>query len=81
MLTARDGNLAERGATSIIAPAAVPARPCDVSDYAAVEALVAETEGRFGRVDALINNAGVIEPIASIADSDPAAWARNVRST
>jgi NAD(P)-dependent dehydrogenase (short-subunit alcohol dehydrogenase family) len=26
----------------------------------------------------LVNNAGVIEPIASIADSDPAAWARNV---
>jgi len=31
--------------------------PCDVSDYAAVEWLVTETEGRFGRVDALINNA------------------------
>jgi NAD(P)-dependent dehydrogenase (short-subunit alcohol dehydrogenase family) len=29
-------------------------------------------------VDALINNAGVIEPITSIADSDPAAWARNI---
>jgi 3-oxoacyl-[acyl-carrier protein] reductase len=44
----------------------------------AVEALVAGTENRFGRVDALINNAGVIEPIASIADSDPMAWARNI---
>src|SRR5262249_40165607 len=28
--------------------------------------------------DALINNAGVIEPIATVADSDPAAWARNI---
>ncbi len=51
---------------------------CDVSDYAAVEALVAATESAIGRLDALINNAGVIEPIATIADSDPAAWARNI---
>jgi NAD(P)-dependent dehydrogenase (short-subunit alcohol dehydrogenase family) len=40
--------------------------------------LVTETEGRFGKVDALINNAGVIEPIAPVAESDPAAWARNI---
>ena len=42
------------------------------------EALVTETRARFGRLDALINNAGVIEPITSVADSDPAAWARNI---
>ena len=40
---------------------------------------MSETEGRFGRVDALMNNAGVIEPIASVAESDPVAWARNVQ--
>jgi 3-oxoacyl-[acyl-carrier protein] reductase len=39
---------------------------------------VRETETRFGPIDALINNAGVIEPIATIADSDPATWARNI---
>ena len=44
----------------------------------AFEALVAETKARFGRLDALINNAGVIEPIASIAEGDPTVWARNV---
>ena len=76
VLTARDGKLTEEVARSIGGSASV--RACDVSDYAAFEALVAETQARFGRLDALINNAGVIEPIASIAESDPAAWARNV---
>ena len=76
VMTARDGKLTEDVARSIGGSAS--ARACDVSDYAAVEALVAETKSRFGRLDALINNAGVIDPIASIADSDPKAWARNI---
>jgi NAD(P)-dependent dehydrogenase (short-subunit alcohol dehydrogenase family) len=76
VLAARDAALTKQIAQSIGAPAS--ARACDVSDYTAVEALVADTRSRFGRLDALINNAGVIEPIASIADSDPAAWARAI---
>ncbi|MGO8767678.1 MAG: SDR family oxidoreductase [Mycobacterium sp.] len=32
--------------------------PCDISDMDAVDALVAEVEGRIGGVDILINNAG-----------------------
>jgi 3-oxoacyl-[acyl-carrier protein] reductase len=43
-----------------------------------VQTLVERTRDRHGRIDALVNNAGVIEPIARIADSDPAGWARNV---
>src|ERR1700689_802398 len=79
MLAARDGNLATEVADSIIeAGGRAHATACDVSDHAAVEWLVLEAEGRFGRVDTLINNAGVIEPIATIAESDPAAWARNI---
>jgi NAD(P)-dependent dehydrogenase (short-subunit alcohol dehydrogenase family) len=76
VLAARDAALTKQIAQSIGASAS--ARACDVSDYTAVEALVADTQSRFGRLDALINNAGVIEPIASIADSDPAAWARAI---
>ena len=40
--------------------------------------MVGETERQFGAVDILINNAGVIEPIAALAEGDPAAWARNI---
>jgi NAD(P)-dependent dehydrogenase (short-subunit alcohol dehydrogenase family) len=76
MLAARDGDKAAAVAKAIGGD--VVAQACDVSDYAAMEALVAATRERFGRVDALINNAGVIEPIASIADSDPVSWARNI---
>jgi NAD(P)-dependent dehydrogenase (short-subunit alcohol dehydrogenase family) len=76
VLVARDVELTGQVARAIGTAASV--RPCDVSDYAAFGALVAETKARFGRIDALINNAGVIEPIASIAESDPAAWANNI---
>ncbi len=48
---------------------------CDVSDRAAVLAAVAATVARFGRIDHLINNAGVIEPIGRFLDTDPAVWA------
>ncbi len=51
---------------------------CDVSDYAACQAVVAAANRRFGPVDALINNAGVIEPIAKLGEADPAAWARAI---
>lgn len=80
MLTARDGALATRVAQDISAKGGqAAARTCDVSDDMAVTDLVAETRQRFGRLDALVNNAGVIEPIGSIADSDPADWARNIQ--
>lgn len=36
------------------------ANAASVTDYAAVEAMVAEAEARWGRVDILVNNAGVL---------------------
>lgn len=48
---------------------------CDVGDWAQMQAAVAAVVGRYGRLDVLINNAGVIEPIAHLADTDPAAFA------
>ena len=48
--------------------------PCDVSDFAQVQALIEQA----GDVDVLVNNAGLIDPIARIADSDPAAWGQVV---
>ena len=79
MLLARDGKLAGEVAKAIgQAEGRAEAVACDVSDYAAVQKVVAETESRLGPVDILINNAGVIEPIAEVASSDPAAWAENI---
>lgn len=51
---------------------------CDVSDFNQVASAVAKTVGAFGRLDILINNAGVIEPIASVRDADPQAWADSI---
>ena len=78
-LTARDGALTAKVAEAINAAGGkATAKACDVSDYSAVDALAASTVSQFGRIDAVINNAGVIEPIATVAESDPAAWARNI---
>lgn len=60
-----------------IGPAAVALR-CDVADWSAVEAALAKTVQAFGRIDVLVNNAGTIDPIARLADADPAAWGRAV---
>ncbi|WP_299044881.1 SDR family oxidoreductase [uncultured Tateyamaria sp.] len=71
--------LVARGADDIraladeIGPGAV-ALPCDVSSYPAVEGAVQATIKRFGGLDVLIGNAGVIEPISHIATADPEAW-------
>jgi len=80
MLTARDGVRAAEVARRISDDGgkAVSA-PCDVADYGAVERLVRQTRDRLGPVDVLVNNAGVIEPIAMIAEADPAEWARSVQ--
>lgn len=62
---------------SEIGPRAL-AVPCDVANWAQVEALIARAESHFGPVDVLVNNAGVIDPIARLDESDPAAWGQVV---
>lgn len=54
--------------------AAALAVPCDVGNWASVQAAVAAVVERFGRIDVMVNNAGVIEPIARLADADVGAW-------
>jgi NAD(P)-dependent dehydrogenase (short-subunit alcohol dehydrogenase family) len=79
MLVARDGALAAKVVGEIAAGGGrAEALACDVSDYAAVERVVAATRANLRGLDILVDNAGVIDPIAEIATSDPAAWARNI---
>lgn len=40
----------------------------DITDLAAVKALVQRTQEHFGSVDAIINNAGIIQPFVTLAD-------------
>ena len=51
---------------------------CDVSKWSEVEAALGRATAQFGGVDILINNAGVIDPVARIEDADPEAWGRVV---
>jgi len=54
------------------------AHACDVSDWTTVEAIVRDAAERFGSVDIVVNNAGVVDPIGRLGDTDPAAWNRSI---
>ena len=52
--------------------------PCDVSRHAEVEAAVNAAASTFGGLDILVGNAGVVDPIGNLADTDPDAWGRAI---
>ena len=68
----------EIGALADDIGSAAIAIPCDVSRYEDIERAVKTTVDSFGSLDVLINNAGVIDPIAHIATSDPEGWSRAI---
>jgi 3-oxoacyl-[acyl-carrier protein] reductase len=79
MLAARDVAQIEANAQRINAAGGkAAAMACDVADYAACQRLVRETTHRFGPLDVLVNNAGVIEPIGVVGATDPTQWARSI---
>lgn len=79
-VVARDGAKAKKVADGLVIKGGKAAGfACDVSDYAAVEAMLVKVEDRLGPVSIVVNNAGVIDPISAIAESDPKAWAENIR--
>lgn len=53
--------------------------PADVSKRPAVEQVVEHTLAELGRIDILINNAGVLGPVGDTWEVDPDAWAYNIR--
>ena len=48
--------------------------PCDISRFWEVQQAVEKTCETFGHLDIMINNAGMIEPIAHLAEVDPDGW-------
>ncbi len=79
VIAARDAAQGEQVAAEIRAAGgkALAAR-CDVAVCADVAAAVDACREAFGRLDILVGNAGMIEPIGPLAESDPTAWGRAV---
>jgi meso-butanediol dehydrogenase/(S,S)-butanediol dehydrogenase/diacetyl reductase len=51
----------------------------DISDFAAVENVIKQTVGRFGRLDVLISNAGILSPNGRIHNLSTEDWERSYR--
>jgi len=49
---------------------------CNVADEAQVEAMIAETVARFGRLDCAVNNAAITPDVLPIAEADMGVWDR-----
>ncbi len=69
------GELLENSVAAIAKPDVAMAMTCDVSDANAVAVTFAAIERRFGRLDALINNAGVAV-FAPLMETSQADWNR-----
>jgi NAD(P)-dependent dehydrogenase (short-subunit alcohol dehydrogenase family) len=52
--------------------------PTDISDASQVDYLLVLTLRAFGRVDILVNNAAVFQPVGKVWETSPAAWQKNV---
>ena len=63
-------------ATQLAGPGRVCFQACDVSEEAAVQALVQRAVSEFGRLDCMFNNAGMPGAVGPLTDIDMAAWDR-----
>jgi NAD(P)-dependent dehydrogenase (short-subunit alcohol dehydrogenase family) len=48
--------------------------PLDLKDYAGIDRLALALHERFGRLDVLIGNAGILGPLSPLGHVEPAAW-------
>ncbi len=78
VLAARSIEKCEAAAADITAGGSARAAAVDVTDYGQVDMVVREIAGREGRIDIVVNNAGVVGPLAPIVESDPEIRARTI---
>ena len=71
-LLAVETNILERGGRAMAIPA-------DVADREACGHIVERSLERWGRLDALVNNAGVLGPLAYTADAAPMDWLETLK--
>jgi 3-oxoacyl-[acyl-carrier protein] reductase len=74
----RRDQAAETVATITAAGGEAAALPADVADPQAVAALFAALDRHFGRLDALVNNAGIGTRIEALTAIDDATWRRTL---
>lgn len=55
-------------------PSGVPTTACDVTDEAAVRSVVEAAVAEHGRIDLLVNNAGLVEPELPLWEADAERW-------
>ena len=53
--------------------------PCDVTERAAVDAMVARAADELGGVDILVNNAGTLDHVGQFHDQRPDLWERDLQ--
>jgi 3-oxoacyl-[acyl-carrier protein] reductase len=80
-LGARDGGQCAALAAQITAQGGqAVGMACDATEFEQVQTLTDTALTHWGAVSVLINNAGTIQPIAALADSDPAEFAKSIKT-
>jgi NAD(P)-dependent dehydrogenase (short-subunit alcohol dehydrogenase family) len=79
-ITGRDPGKLERAARDLAGGDRLFHSSCDITDAGQVETLVGRVRERFGRIDVLVNNAGLNIKERTIRELTPERWDRLVRA-
>jgi 3-oxoacyl-[acyl-carrier protein] reductase len=80
VLCGRDEATLTTAARELAGATSVDCAPGDVSEPEAVGRLTADTLARRGRIDVLVNNAGVYGPVGPLVENDPLEWLAALRT-